>query len=197
MVGTGLSFPYVALYNNDGGTITYANGMKLGRGVEMSYEAETSDSNIFYADNREAEIVGGRFLSGTLTAEIDGLETAAKKLVYGLGDASRTVTVGQETVELLGMQGAEPPFVGVGYIERTQMEGVVGYYPVILPKVKFAISGRTAHTQEEDIDWQTQTLEGTFYRDDTATADWLLTSETPYATEAEAEAVIKAFLNVA
>ena len=108
MVGTGLSFPYVALYNNEGGTITYANGMKLGRGVEMSYEAETSDSNIFYADNREAEIVGGRFLSGTLTAEIDGLETAAKKLVYGLGDASRTVTVGQETVELLGMQGAEP-----------------------------------------------------------------------------------------
>lgn len=197
MVGTGLSFPYVALYNNNNGTVTYSNGMKLGRGVEMSYETENSDNNIFYADNREAEIVGGRFLSGTLTAEIDGLETAAKKLIYGLGEATRTVTVGQETVELLGMAGAEPPFVGVGYIERTQMEGVVGFWPIILPKVKFAVSGRTAHTQEEDIDWQTQTLDGTFYRDDTESADWLLQPETPYATEAEAEAVIKAFLNIA
>lgn len=197
MVGTGLSFPYVALYTNNNGTVTYSNGLKLGRGVEMSYEAETSDSNIFYADNREAEIVGGRFLSGTLTAEIDGLETDAKKLVYGLPAASREVEVEGETVTLLGMSGAEPPFVGVGYIERTQMEGVVGYYPVILTKVKFAIAGKTAHTQEEDIDWQTQTLEGTFYRDDTEDADWILTSETPYATETEAEAVIKAFLNIA
>jgi len=197
MVGTGLSFPYVAKYNFSNGEVTYSNGMKLGRGVEMSYETENSDNNIFYADNREAEIVGGRFLSGTLTAEIDGLETAAKKLIYGLGEASRTVTVGQETVELLGMQGAEPPFVGVGYIERTQMEGVVGFWPIILPKVKFAVGGRTAHTQEEDIDWQTQTLDGTFYRDDTDSADWLLQPETPCETEAEAENIIKAFFNIA
>lgn len=33
---TGYSKPYVALYNNNGGTITYTSGMPLARGVDVS-----------------------------------------------------------------------------------------------------------------------------------------------------------------
>ena len=65
-VKTGFSLPYVAKYAASGTTISYTSGQKLARGVEASYDIETSDDNNFYADNIEAENDSGTFQSGTL-----------------------------------------------------------------------------------------------------------------------------------
>ena len=51
----GFSDPYVAKYNENGGTISYTEGMKLARGVSVKVSPEVSDGNTFYADNIAAE----------------------------------------------------------------------------------------------------------------------------------------------
>ena len=74
------------------------------------------------------------------------------------------------------------------------MNGVVEYWPLILPKVKFGLPGDEAATQEDQIDWQTQELEATVMRDDTAAQNWKVISAEGMATEAEAYAVVVAYL---
>ena len=46
-VCTGFSLPYIAKYAATGGTITYSDVQKLARGVSVSIEPESSDSNNF------------------------------------------------------------------------------------------------------------------------------------------------------
>ena len=46
-VCTGFSDPYVAIYNESGGVITYTGGMRLARGVEVSIEPEVGDTDPF------------------------------------------------------------------------------------------------------------------------------------------------------
>lgn len=194
MVTTGFSRPYVAKYANSGATVTYSGGMILGRGVSVSTDIETADDNDFYADNVIAESESGVFTGGTATVTVDGLDSDAATLIFGLPTAEN-VTVGGETVAMLGYgDGSNPPDVGFGFIRRTMMRGVTQYWPVIFPKVKFSIAGEEAATQEEDIDWQTQELEATLMRDDTAAHNWKRVSETGFATEDEAFAVLQAIL---
>lgn len=49
-VTTGFSLPYVAKYAVSGGTVTYSDGQKLARGVNVTISPEASSDNIFYAD---------------------------------------------------------------------------------------------------------------------------------------------------
>ena len=71
---TGYSRPFVALYNNNEGTITYTSGMPLARGVDVSVEAETGDAVNFYADNVMAESVGGVFTGATITMTLTNVK---------------------------------------------------------------------------------------------------------------------------
>ena len=72
-VTTGFSKPYVALYAESSGTVTYSSGQLLARGVEVSIEPEVGDANKFYADNIVAETIAGIFQGGTATFTVDGL----------------------------------------------------------------------------------------------------------------------------
>lgn len=196
MVTTGFSKPYVAKYAATGQTVTYSGGLKLGRGVSLSLEIETPDDNNFCADNVVAETESSNFTSGTATITVDGLDNDAATLILGLG-APQSLQVGETPVRMQGYgQAMQAPYVGYGCIRRTQMQGVVQYWPYILPKVKFSIPGDEAETSEDQINWQTQELSATVLRDDTAAANWKLISEKGMATEAEAEAAVKAFLNI-
>ena len=87
------------------------------------------------------------------------------------------------------------PFVGVGFIVRYQEDNVESYVPIILNKVAFTVPNLDAATQEEDIDWQTQELTATIFRDDSANRNWKLVG-TAVATEALAEAAIRTKLDI-
>lgn len=197
MVTTGFSKPYVAKYSNTGSTVTYSEGMAMARGVEFSLEISTSDDNEFFADNVLAETEPASFVSGDLSVTVDGLDNDAETLIMGLPEPT-TLTVGEsKSVSMQGYGAAmNPPFVGFGCIRRAQMNGVVSYYPVILPKVKFQIPPESAATQEESIDWQTQELSASVFRDDTAAANWKVVSASGLATEAEAEETLKKYFNI-
>ena len=190
---TGYSMPRVALYSAEGNTVTYTSVQPLARGVDVSIEPETADSNDFYADNVLAETASGQFSGGTLTMNVDGLKDAARKLIMGLPTATE-VTVGSETVDVYDYDNRQViPYVGVGFVVRYMEDGVTSYMPVVLPKVQFAVEGLEAATQEEEIDWQTQELTASIMRDDTTEQKWRRVAAAQ-TTEAKAVAVIEALL---
>ena len=200
MVTTGFSKPYVAKYTTTPGTAanTYTGGILLGRGVEVSMEIDAADDNNFYADNVIAESAAAQFTSAEATVTIDGLEPEAATLILGLPAPTAFKVSEEVNVQMQAYGGTiDPPYVGFAYIRRTMMNGKTGFWPVIHPKVRFGLPSDSAATQEDQIDWQTQELSTTVLRDDTAKANWKLTTAEPLATEAEAEAVIKKYFNIA
>lgn len=196
MVTTGFSKPYVAKYANTGQVVNYSGGMALGRGVSVSLEIDTEDDNNFRADNVVAETATTSFTSGSATITVDGLTNDVATLIFGLPEPEKVTVEPSTPVKMQGYGELNPPYVGFGFIRRTQMEGVVEYWPIILPKVKFGIPSDEAATQEDSIDWQTQELAATILRDDTAAGNWKRVSAEGLQTEAEAEAVIKKILNI-
>ena len=186
-VCTGFSKPYVAVYSNTGTSVSYSNGMELARGVNVTITPESSDDNNFYANNVAAESANGQFTGGTVDLTVDGLLTAAEKLIMGLPSA----------VDGWTAYGASQavPHVGLGFIVRYQSEGTVTYVPFVLPKVIFNTIGTEAATQEDEIDWQTQSLTAQIKRDDTADQNWKLVG-TDYSSEALAEAALKTKLGI-
>lgn len=194
-VCTGFSLPYVATYSASGGSVTYADGQKLARGVNVTISPEAADDNVFYADNVAAETIGGTFSGGTVTLTVDGLLVAAERLIMGL-PAATSQAVGSGTVSVYEYGDAqEIPYVGIAFIARYMSDGVTTYVPFLLTKARFNTFETAAATQEDAIDWQTQSLEAVLMRDDTANHNWKKLAE-DQTSEAAAEAVIKAWLSI-
>ena len=186
-VTTGFSLPYVALYAASGGTITYTSGQKLARGVSVSISVESGDDNKFYADNVAAETDAGKFTNGTLSLTVDGLLPATRKLIFGLPASTGGWTEYDDDIAV--------PYVGVGFIERHQSDGVVTYSPVVLAKCKFNIPEDAATTQEDSISWQTESLSATIMRADDANHVWKFLGD-EQSTESAAEAALKTKLGI-
>ena len=192
---TGYSRPFVALYNNNEGTITYTSGMPLARGVDVSVEAETGDAVNFYADNVMAESVGGVFTGATITMTVDGLKDAARKLIMGLPNAE-PLTVGSDSVDIYTYDDRQNiPNVGIGFVVRYMESGVASYQPVVFTKASFSVDGLDAATQEEEIEFQTTELEAALMRDDSEHHAWRKIGA-EQTSEADAVAVVRALLNI-
>lgn len=192
---TGYSKPFVALYNNNEGTITYSSGMPLARGVDVSVKAETGDAVNFYADNVMAESVGGVFTGATITMTVDGLKDAARKLIMGLPNAE-PLTVGSDSVDIYTYDDRQNiPNVGIGFVIRYMESGVTTYQPVVFTKASFSVDGLDAATQEEEIEFQTTELEAALMRDDSQYHAWRKIGA-EQATETAAVNVVKTLLNI-
>lgn len=191
---TGYSKPYVAKYSASGSTVTYTEPTVLARGVSVSISPETSDNNVFYADNVAAETEAGTFTGGSATIAVDGLKDDAAEMVHGLPEPS-AITVGDSnTVNIMEYgDNANPPYLGFGCLVRYMEDGVASWVPVMLTKVRFDTSALDAATQEENIDWQTQELTAQIFRDDSSNHNWKKIAA-GQSTEAAAEAVLKVML---
>lgn len=186
-VCTGFSMPVVAKYTASGTTVTYSDGMPLARGVDVSLSPESSDDNIFYANNVAAESAPGTFTGGTVKLTVDGLKTAAERLIMGLpAESSNWIAYGDDQAI---------PYVGIGFVVRYMEDGVTTYTGVVLAKCRFNMLESEAATQEDEIDWQTQSLEATIFRDDTANHNWKFVT-TDQTSEAAAAALVEAKLGI-
>ena len=198
-VTTGFSYPFVAKYSENGGTVSYSSGQALARGVDVTLSPESSSDNIFYADNRQAENAGGKITGYTLSLTVDGLKEAAERLIFGYPAASSGWTS-------IGGDSQDVPYMGVGWITRYMEDGIASFVPTVCSKVRFTAIEHSAATQEEDIDWQTQSLEATGYRSGSVEHEFYqmgsafsVSSAYPdeEAAEAAALAALKAKLNIA
>lgn len=192
----GFSAPFVAKYNNAGGTVTYSVGMRLARGVNVDLDVETTDDNDFYADGVIAESDGSKFKKGAVKYTVDGLHDAAERFINGLPEPEKMSYGAEKTVNITKYgDKANPPYLGTGFVVWYQSDGVVTYQPVMLTKVKFKPHKTSAKTKEEEKDWQTQDLEAIIHRDDTEEHNWKWLAE-EQSTEEEAIAILIALLNV-
>lgn len=187
-VTIGFSKPYVALYSESGGTITYSSGQKLARGVSVNAEPDSSDNNNFYADNIVAESDAGSFSGGTVTLTVDGLLQDAEKLIQGLPTADADGFLNYDDDQVT-------PYVGVGFIIEYMSEGVRYFTPVIFPKCKAGQLTVSAETEGESISWKTAEIPFSIYKDDSAKHRWKRVGG-ELADEATAEAAIKAAFSI-
>lgn len=191
-VTTGFSLPYVAKYAASGSTVTYSSGQKLARGVNVTITPTTNNTeNNFYADNALAESAPGGYSGATFSLEVDGLKQAAEQLIYGLAAPGSDGFADYDS-------NALHPYCGIGFVVRQQEQGQVSFKAVIIPKARFDYPTIAAATQEQDIDWQTQTLTGTIFKTDATGGAWLkdgasfAVDGTTYANEAAAESAAEA-----
>lgn len=193
---TGFSYPFVALYNNTNGTITYSSGVELARGVNVGISAETGDVENFYANNVIAESAGGLFTGGEVTLTVDGLKEAARTLLMGLPTPT-SITVNGTSVDVYEYDDRQNiPYVGVGFVVRYMENGVDSYRPFVFPKVIFSEEGLDANTQEESIDFQTTELTATILRDDSTNHRWKRIGA-DQDSELKAVNVVKTMLDIA
>ncbi len=197
MVTTGFRNIYVAKYSNEDTAVSYTGFQKLARARGFSLDVGTSDDNQYFADDSLAETESGAsFSSGTLELTVDGLTGEEEALLFGIDTSSSTVQVSEKPVtEVRFGDSLKPPFMGVAGIKRYQLNGVVTYRPIVLPKVQFTLGTDEAETGEDTINWQDQTLNANIMRDDTAEHNWKRMPKDNFATLAEAIAYIKAILN--
>lgn len=191
----GFSNPYVAKYNNAGGTVTYTDGRRLARGVKVSLDVESSDDNDFYADDVVAETENGQFAGGTANLTVDGLLAETEKFIAGLPEPE-SVPVGDQEVKVYkhGTK-AVPPYVGIGVIVQYCSGGKNTFVPIILTKAKFQTAKLEAATREKETSWQTQDLVADLSRDDTPDQNWKWVVEDQDSREA-ADAILRQLLNV-
>lgn len=195
-VCTGFSFPFVAKYSATGGTVTYADGMELARGVEVSIEPEVGDTDPFYANNVAAETVPGKFTGGTVTLTVDGLKDEAETLIMGLPEPESLSYGESKTANLLKYGDAmNPPYVGIGFVVRYMSDGVESFAPMVLTKARFQTPTTSAATQEDQIEWQTQELTADLMRDDSVDKAWKIVAQ-DVQTEGEAVEILKAILKI-
>ena len=186
-VAIGFSKPYVADYVNTDGVISFSNARILARGVGVQVNPDTSDDNIFYADNQSAESDTGTFTGGSITLTVDGLFTAAARFLYGLPAAGADGWVAYN-------DNVGSGYKAVAYIAKYMSDGIISYLPTVIVKCAFNQPGEELKTQEDEIDWQTTELEGRILRGDDPDHTWKYVPEIGYATEAEAEAALQAKL---
>lgn len=196
MAVIGLSKPYYGIYSATGNAVSYANGAVIGKATEANIEIDTTEDNNLYADNGIAE-TDRSFAGGTLTLSTDDLSQEVTKAILGLTETAITGIEGvtdTSVKELVYDDTQNTPYLGVGFIVKKKVGGAYKWRAVVLCKVMFSVPADAATTQGESIEWQVPELSATIMRDDSATHMWK--REATFTTEAQAEAYIKARLNI-
>lgn len=193
MVTIGYSYPYIALYDGSTGSDKYTQGMDLGSGVSYSDSIEVADDNDFYANNRVDESETGKFVSGEATITVNGLTAAVAKVVLGVKNQTEVSTTQWDDYD----DDAAPPEIGYGHVKKVREKGEDKYIAVVYPRMQLNIPSSSAETQEKEINWQTQELTAKIFRSLNGKHKWKSEVPTPFSTEAEAYAAVKAYLSQA
>lgn len=197
MAKIGLSKPYAAVYSNTGTAVTYAQGVLIGKAVELSIEIDESDDNILYADNGPAETAND-FSGGSFTITTDDLLPDVMVKILGISEEPITSdTIKSETPKWYKWDDAQAtPYMGFGAIVKVQHNDAVKWQAIVLPKIKFSNPSDTFTTQGETIEWGTPEIGGTIMRSDAEKHPWKMISS-PMDSESDAEEALKTFLQIA
>ena len=196
MAVIGLSKPYYGIYSATGNAVSYSNGAVMGKATEANIEIDTTEDNNLYADNGIAE-TDRSFAGGTLNLSTDDLSQEVTKAILGLTETAITGIEGvtdTSVKELVYDDTQTTPYLGVGFIVKKKVGGAYKWRAVVLSKVMFSVPADAATTQGESIEWQVPELSATIMRDDSENHMW--EREATFTTEAQAEAYIKARLNI-
>lgn len=187
-VVTGFSHFMVANYAANAGVVTYSNGRVASGAVDVNLSPEASEDNKYFTDNQQSESAGGKFTGGTAAFTVKGLFIDAERMMMGLPEASEDgwTPYGDDQ---------KAPYLGTGYVVRYMCNDQEIFTPHILCKTKYDPIQTAAATQEEEIDWQSQSLNAQLFRGDDANHNWKLIGD-DWTTEAEAITQLEAKFGV-
>jgi phi13 family phage major tail protein len=190
MAKVGLSKPFYAKYAAANQVVTYSGGASMGKAVEAQIEPDDNDIEKFYADNGPAESAQV-FSGGTLTLNIDRLDSSVVGDIYGITPGSSATPVG---TTLAFKADAVVPYVGIGLIAKNIVDNSAVWIAMVLPKVQFVHPTFDLTTQGETIEFSGNELTATILRDDTSDGNWLKMGY--FSSEADAETWIKSLLSI-
>ena len=177
-------------YVNTAGVITYTTPTKVGDAMTANLELRFAEGRLF-AESKLAEYIK-EATGGTISFGVKYILDAAKKMMFGATDKTRSITVGSETVTANGILYTTkdtPNYVGVGFYAPDMIDGVKKYTCVFIHKAMFGPPAMAFQTKGENIVFQTPTTTGEFMGSDASTSDLIETAVVE--TEAAATAWIK------
>lgn len=186
----GLSKPIAGFYKNNGaGVVNYEDPFVADHLVEYSFEANVSEDNDLYADNRVQESAAGKFADGSLTVKTADLMPELSMMILKAKEVERKV--GEKTyTEIVFDDEQNSPYLGYGVVEEHENDGITTYLPIWFPKVKFNIPAGAATTRGTEIEWQTREITAKVMRSDQNDENyqhpWQISPKNPFTTEEEA-----------
>lgn len=196
MARIGVSKPYYGIYNAVDSTVTYTQGAVMGKATQVDVEIQSSDGNDLYGDNAVAE-TDRQFTSGTLTVATTDLSQEVNAVILGMAQQMLEQIPGVTDAnvrELIADDRQETPYLGVGFVIKKKVNGVIWWRAVIFTKIMFSVPSESTTTQGQTISWQVPSLSATIMRDDSSTHMWK--REATFSSEAQAEAYLKKRLGV-
>ena len=134
----------------DGTSIVYTGGQALDDYMIRADLTENRADVSFYADDHKIDVENS--LNGvSLTLELSNATDALEKALLGYADGTGG--------ELNGTDAAAP-YVGVGFTRKERFKGQITYHGYWIYKVQFSRDTDSSTTKGENIDFQTETLNG-------------------------------------
>ncbi len=183
MAYVGLRKPYVAKY--DRATKTYSNGFKYSHAVSFNINPNYAEASL-YGDDMQVEyekaFTNAGITLGTTSTPIDAAE-----VMFGH-------TVDRSLNKVIFKATDESNYVGLGIIAPEKVDGANKFVAFIILSAKFADSAESFTTKGDQLQFNTPSIEGSAVaaNDD---GEWKITEV--FNTEAEAEAFVKNYLNIA
>lgn len=188
----------VAKYVNNQGTVTYTNRQTAGDAMTANLDLRFAEGRL-YAESALAEYIR-KAVGGTISLGLKYIPDAAKKLMFGMTEKTRTVTYTEGTTEVtktvtslqLGAT-SQSSYVGIGFYAPDMVDGVEKFTAVFAAKVLFGPPPKAFQTTGESINFQTDVTQGEFLASDAT--DKLMLDYTVCDSEEEAIAWVDACLS--
>lgn len=183
-----------AKYVNTSGTISHTDKQTIGDAMNATIELRSAEGRL-YAESRLAEYMR-KVTGGTISLGLKYIPTAAQKLLFGMREATTSVTPagGSATSVTSLVLGAEDEgvYVSVAFYAPDMIDGVKKYTAVLIKKTLFGPPSMSLQTAGENIQFNTPTITGEFLADDTTNKN--LYEVAICDTEAQAKAWVDAVL---
>lgn len=155
----------IAAYSATGTTVTYTNPQTIGDAMNVNIGLTFAEGRL-YAESALAEFIR-EATGGTISIGIKYIPDAAKKLLFGFEEKSRTVS----SKQIKGLQAtatSAPSYVGVAFYAPDMIDGNRKFTCVFCHRALFGPPDMAFQTKGNSIEFNTPTTTGEFLPDHSA-----------------------------
>lgn len=185
-----LRYIQAAKYTNTSGTVTYAEKTKVGDAMSANLELKFAEGRL-YAEGRLSEYMR-LATGGTISLGVKEIPDAAKKLLYGAQESTRSVPQASNAKGVVYSAKDAASYVGVSLYCPDVVDGATKYTCVFVAKALFGPPSMSYKTKGQNLEFVTPTTTGEFLASD-AVAETIMetvTVDTIDAAKAWCDAVL-------
>ena len=185
-----LRYIQAAKYTNTAGTVTYAEKTKVGDAMSANLDLKFAEGRL-YAEGRLSEYMR-LATGGTISLGVKEIPDAAKKLLYGAQESTRSVPQASNAKGVVYSAKDAASYVGVSLYCPDVVDGATKYTCVFVAKALFGPPSMSYKTKGQNLEFATPTTTGEFLASDAAdeTIMETVTLDTIEAAKAWCDAVL-------